>query len=92
MIDLDGSHKSQQHHPHAGHYASFYPEMIVQPVTTTSESLDSATSAEFDQERQTIEKNLSKISPPTVRRFSSIDYLITTIFIDRFKILKVEVH
>jgi hypothetical protein len=39
--------------------------MVVQPTTT--ESVDLTTAAEFDKERQTIEKSLSKLSPPIVR-------------------------
>ena len=38
--------------------------MVVQP---TNESVDLAAATEFDQERQTIEKSLSKLSPPIVR-------------------------
>jgi hypothetical protein len=56
--------------------------MVVQPTT---EPVDLAAVAEYDKERQTIEKCLSKLSPPIVRNiyfffqnfyllcFSSID-------------------
>jgi hypothetical protein len=37
--------------------------MIVQPTT---EPVDLAAAAEFDKERETIEKSLSKLSPPIV--------------------------
>ena len=65
--NLDGSHKSQHHHQPPQpppHYSSFYPEMVVQP---TPEPVDLAAVAEFDKERQTIEKCLSKLSPPIVK-------------------------
>ncbi len=39
--------------------------MVVPPSTT--EPVELTTTAEFDQERQTIEKSLSKLSPPIVR-------------------------
>jgi hypothetical protein len=38
--------------------------MVVQPTT---EPVDVVAAAEFDKERQTIEKSLSKLSPPIVR-------------------------
>jgi len=38
--------------------------MIVQ---STPESADLAAATEFDKERQTIEKSLSKLSPPIVK-------------------------
>ncbi len=62
--------------------------MVVQPTTT--ESVDLTTAAEFDKERQTIEKSLSKLSPPIVRIYSR-KIEINFIFFHRFKILKVEV-
>ena len=36
-------------------------------VQSTNEPVDLATTVEFDKERQTIEKRLSKLSPPIVR-------------------------
>jgi hypothetical protein len=74
--NLDGSDKSQHHHHHhhhhhppppppSTHYPAFYPEMVVQPTT---EPVDLAAAVEFDKERQTIEKCLSKLSPPIVRK------------------------
>jgi hypothetical protein len=42
--------------------------MVVQPTT---ESVDLAAAVEYDKERQTIEKCLSKLSPPIVRTKSS---------------------
>jgi len=38
-------------------------------VQTTPEPADLAAAAEFDKERQTIEKSLSKLSSPIVRIF-----------------------
>jgi hypothetical protein len=72
--NLDGSDKSQHHHHHhhhppsaqpPTHYSSFYPEMVAQP---TAEPVDLASAAEYDKERQTIEKCLSKLSLPIVRK------------------------
>lgn len=70
---LDGSEKSHphphahhhhhHHHTAANHYSAYYPEMI---VPQTSESVDLAAVVEFDKERQTIEKCLSKLAPPIV--------------------------
>ena len=73
-IDLfDQSHHHPHHHHHPPppppppppptHYQSFYPEMVVQSV---SEPVDLAAAAEYDKERQTIEKCLSKLSQPIV--------------------------
>ena len=71
----DGSDKPQHHHAHhhshhppaaplpSTHYSTFYPEMVVQPAT---ESIDLTSSAEYDKERQIIEKCLSKLSLPIV--------------------------
>jgi hypothetical protein len=42
--------------------------MVVQPAT---EPVDLAAAAEYDKERQTIEKSLSKLSPPIVRDYIS---------------------
>jgi hypothetical protein len=39
--------------------------MVVQPTT---EPVDLAAAVEYDKERQTIEKCLSKLSPPLVRK------------------------
>jgi hypothetical protein len=61
--------------------------MVVQP---TPEPADLAAAAEFDKERQTIEKSLSKLSSPIVRIFC-LFFLIHIFFFNRFKILKVEV-
>ena len=83
VIILDGSEKSQHphhHHPHPHHhppipthYSPFYSEMIVQPTT---EPVDLAAVAEYDKERQTIEKCLSKLSPPIVKAFNRSLFLI----------------
>ncbi|CAF4345327.1 unnamed protein product, partial [Rotaria magnacalcarata] len=61
LNNFDGSDKSLHHHhqPLATHYSPFYSEMIVQPTT---EPVDLAAAAEYDKERQTIEKCLSKLS------------------------------
>jgi hypothetical protein len=84
--NLDGSDKSQHHHHHhhhppsaqpPTHYSSFYPEMVAQP---TAEPVDLASAAEYDKERQTIEKCLSKLSLPIVRKyFFSLETFKTTL-------------
>lgn len=92
QCNLDGSHKSQSHHhQHPSHYSSFYPEMI---VPSTNEPVDLTAAAEFDEERQTIEKSLSKLSLPIVRNSNNMHRKKSTQLesLFRFKILKVEVH
>lgn len=66
-ICSDGSDKAHHHHHHpslATHYPPFYSEMVVQPTT---EPVDLAAVAEYEKERQNIEKCLSKLSPPIVK-------------------------
>jgi hypothetical protein len=63
--------------------------MVVQP---TAEPVDLAAAAEYDKERQTIEKCLSKLSPPIVRENFHFSMHFYWIICHRFKILKVEVH
>jgi hypothetical protein len=78
-VSMNGSHKSQQHHhaPPPQHYSSFYPEIVAQPAAaTTTESVDLATVAEFDKERQTIEKSLSKLSLPIIQDIESRSALV----------------
>ncbi|CAF1284500.1 unnamed protein product [Rotaria sordida] len=79
-VSMNGSHKSQHHHhqpppppPSLAHYAPFYRDMIVQP---TNEPVDLAVAAELDKERQTIEKNLSKLSPPIIQDIESRSALV----------------
>ncbi|CAF1539479.1 unnamed protein product [Adineta ricciae] len=78
-IHMNGSHKSPHHHHHhhhhppPTHYPTFYPDMVAQP---TNEPVDLAAAAEFDKERQTIEKILSKLSPPTVHDIESRSVLV----------------
>ncbi|CAF1622355.1 unnamed protein product [Adineta ricciae] len=82
---LNGSDKPQHHHAHhhshhppaaplpPTHYSTFYPEMVVQPTT---ESIDLTSSAEYDKERQIIEKCLSKLSLPIVQDIESRSVLV----------------
>ncbi|UJR13965.1 hypothetical protein I4U23_000968 [Adineta vaga] len=75
-INMNGSHKSQHHHHHhhpSAHYPTFYSDMVVQP---TNESVDLVTTAEFDKERQTIEKTLSKLSPLIIQDIESRSALV----------------
>ena len=69
---LDGSNKSP-HHPVqslTSHYASFYPEMTVPTVT---DPMELSSVNQFDTEQQTIDKNLLKLSPPTVISINHLD-------------------
>ena len=66
--------------------------MVIQPST---EPVNLVAATEYDKERQTIEKCLSKLSPPIVSRtlICSVTCLFILRFLSRrFKILKVEVH
>ncbi|CAF3170217.1 unnamed protein product [Rotaria socialis] len=75
LNNFDGSDKSLHHHhpPLATHYSPFYSEMVVQPTT---EPVDLAAAAEYDKERQTIEKCLSKLSPPIIQDIESRSALV----------------
>jgi len=71
---MNGTQKSTHPHPHHPHgslpsaFLSFYPELIVQPNIETV-NLSSAT--EFENDQQTIQKNLLKLSPPIIENIDS---------------------
>ncbi|CAF0733122.1 unnamed protein product [Rotaria sordida] len=81
LNNLDSSDKSHHHHHHhhhhpplQTHYSPFYSEMVVQ--STTTEPVDLVAVAEYDKERQTIEKYLSKLSPPIIQDIESRSALV----------------
>jgi hypothetical protein len=70
-LRLDGSHKSSQHqHHHPSHYPAFYSEMLIQPTDDAANA--SAPTSDFDNEQQTLEQTLLKLSSPTVRKSESL--------------------
>ncbi|CAM4921556.1 unnamed protein product [Rotaria socialis] len=76
-VSMNGSQKSPHHHhpppTTLAHYTSFYRDIIVQP---NNEPVDLAVAAEFDKERQTIEKSLSKLSSPLIQDIESRSALV----------------